>query len=378
MTDGPINANPRMLSLIGDIYDTTFDQALWNDTLKRLTDYAGAQSCGLVTQSATEGLQVSHNVGCDPQYLRTYVDQYWQFDPTQAIRLCDVGRIPRTEDWISFEDIRTSLFYQEWARPQRLVDAAVVLLDNTADSFSYFCLTKSNGLVDDAFRRMLGPIVPHLLRAVMIGQILHPGSGIASPVETILDELKAAMFLLDGTATITHSNESGRDLLEQKDFLRADHGRLTALDPHLNRILRDATAASMLGDGAAGSESIALPFVAHDGERFVGRLLPLTSGRRRETGIAYDATAVLFVTKAAFESTAASDLIRKIFRLTPSETRVMLAIVECGSIPEASRHLDVAESTVKTHLSQVFIKTSTHRQADLVKLIAAFSSPARN
>jgi len=117
LTDGPINANPRMLSLIGDIYDTTFDQALWNDTLKRLTDYAGAQSCGLVTQSATEGLLVSHNVGCDPQYLRTYIDQYWQFDPTQAIRLCDVGRIHRTEDWISFEDIRTSLFYQEWARP---------------------------------------------------------------------------------------------------------------------------------------------------------------------------------------------------------------------------------------------------------------------
>jgi DNA-binding CsgD family transcriptional regulator len=87
---------------------------------------------------------------------------------------------------------------------------------------------------------------------------------------------------------------------------------------------------------------------------------------------------VLFVTKASFESTAASDLIRKIFRLTPSETRVMLAIVEYGSIPEASRHLDVAESTVKTHLSQVFVKTSTHRQADLVKLIAAFSSPARN
>jgi DNA-binding CsgD family transcriptional regulator len=378
LTDTSINANPRMLSLIGDIYDTTFDQALWPDTLKRLTDYAGAQSCGLVTQSTTEGLLVSHNVGCDPQYLQTYVGHYWQFDPTQAIRLCDVGRIHRAEDWNSFEDIRGSVFYQEWARPQRLVDAAAVLLDSTADSFSYFCLTKSSGLVDDAFRRMLAPIVPHLLRAVTIGQILRPGSGIASPVETVLDELKAATFLLDAAATVTYSNESGRNILEQKDFLRTDHGRLTALDPQLNRILREAAAASVLGDGAAGSESIALPFVAHDGERFVGRLMPLTSGRRRETGIAYDATAVLFVTRASFESTAASDLIRKIFRLTPAETRVMLAIVEHGSIPEASRRLDIAESTVKTHLSQVFIKTSTHRQSDLVKLIVAFSPPVRN
>jgi DNA-binding CsgD family transcriptional regulator len=308
----------------------------------------------------------------------SYLDHYGHFDPTHAIRLFDVGKIHSTEDWIPIEEFRKGQFYQEWARPQRLEDAANVLLESNADGFSYFCLMKGGELVDDDLRRMLAPVVPHLLRAVMIGQILHPGRGIASPVETILDELKAAMFLLDGTAFITHSNESGRDLLEQKDFLRADHGRLTALDPHLNRVLRDATAASVLGDGAAGSESIALPFVSHDGERFVGRLLPLTSGRRRETGIAYDATAVLFVTKASFESTAASDLIRKIFRLTPAETRVMLAIVEHGSIPEASRHLDVAESTIKTHLSQVFIKTSTHRQADLVKLIAAFSSPARD
>jgi uncharacterized protein with beta-barrel porin domain len=56
-----------MLSLIGEIYDTTFDRALWHDTLTRLTDYAGAQSCGLVTQSATEGLQagayVKHSEG---------------------------------------------------------------------------------------------------------------------------------------------------------------------------------------------------------------------------------------------------------------------------------------------------------------------------
>ena len=119
-----------MLSLIGDIYDTTFDRALWNDTLKRLTDYAGAQSCGLVTQSATEGLLVSHNVGCDPQYLQTYVDQYWQFDPTQAIRLCDVGRIHRTEDWISFEDIRT------WRNGWSTSITADAQLSDTTHSYS--------------------------------------------------------------------------------------------------------------------------------------------------------------------------------------------------------------------------------------------------
>jgi len=137
-------------------------------------------------------------------------------------------------------------------------------------------------------------------------------------------------------------------------------------------------AAAILGDGATRSESIALPFVAHDGERFVGHLLPLTAGRRRETGSAYDATAILLVSKTSLDGTAASDIIKKIFRLTPAEARVLLAIVEFGGVPETARGLDVAESTVKTHLGRIFTKTDTKRQADLVKLIAAFSSPVRS
>jgi len=373
-----MKTNARLLSLIGDIYDTTFDQALWDDTLQRIVEYTGAQSCGLVTKSATGEIRVAHQVGVSPHFLQTYLDHYGQFDPTHAIRLFDVGQIHSTEDWVSMEEFRKGQFYQEWVRPQRLRDSANVLLDNNADGFSYFFLMTSAGLVDDNFRRMLAPIVPHLLRAVLIGKTLHQQTRIALPIEHTLDELKAALFLLDATGNITHTNQSGHDILDRKDFLRVEQGRLVATDPLLNRILREAVIASILGDGATRSESIALPFVAHDGERFVGHLLPLTSGRRRKTGVAYDATAVLFVSKASLDSTAASDIIKKIFRLTPAEARVLLAVVELGSVSETSRNLDIAESTVKTHLGRIFTKTDTKRQADLVKLIAAFSSPVRS
>ena len=378
MTDEPIKTNARLLSLIGDIYDTTFDQALWGDTLQRIVEHTGAQSCGLVTKSATGEVHVAHQVGVTPHFVQTYLDHYGQFDPTHAIRLFDVGQIHSTENWVPMEEFRKSQFYQEWVRPQRLQDSANLLLDNNADGFSYFCLMTSAGLVDDDFRRMLAPMVPHLLRAVLIGQTLHQQTRIASPIEHTLDELKAALFLLDANGNITHTNQSGHDMLDGKDFLRVEQGRLVATDPLLNRILREAVLASILGDGATRSESIALPFVAHDGERFVGHLLPLTAGRRRKTGVAYDATAVLFVSKASLDSTAASDIIKKIFKLTPAEARVLLAVVELGSVSETSRNLDIAESTVKTHLGRIFTKTDTKRQADLVKLIAAFSSPVRS
>jgi DNA-binding CsgD family transcriptional regulator len=377
-----MNANAQLISVIEDIYDTTFDQALWNNTLKRVVEYvgvkyAGTQSCALLSKGATGEIRVGHQIGITPHFVQTYRDHYGQFDPTQAIRLFDVGEIHSMKDWVPIEQYRKSQFYQEWVRPQRFEDAASVLLEKSADGFSYFGMIKGGGLVDENLRRRLAPIVPHLRRAVLIGRILHQRATIASPIEHALDALKAAMFLLDGTGNITHTNESGRDILERKDFLRAERGRLVAADPQLNRILREAAAASVFGDGATRSESIALPFVAHDGERFVGHLLPLTSGQRAKTGTSFDATAILFVRKAALDVPPAADLIRSVFKLTPAEARVLLTIVEVGSVSESARDLDVAESTVKTHLARIFTKTDTKRQADLVKLVAAFSSPAR-
>jgi len=97
-----------MLSLIGDIYDTTFDQSLWTETLQRIVDYSGAHSSGLVTKSSSDVVRVTHHVGCKPHFLQTYLDHYGQFDPTHTIRLFDVGKIHSTEDWGPIEDSATA------------------------------------------------------------------------------------------------------------------------------------------------------------------------------------------------------------------------------------------------------------------------------
>ena len=51
-----MNANAQLISVIEDIYDTTFDQSLRNNALMRVAEYASAQSAGLVTsQSGDKG-----------------------------------------------------------------------------------------------------------------------------------------------------------------------------------------------------------------------------------------------------------------------------------------------------------------------------------
>jgi DNA-binding CsgD family transcriptional regulator len=60
---------------------------------------------------------------------------------------------------------------------------------------------------------------------------------------------------------------------------------------------------------------------------------------------------------------------------TPAEFRVLMPIVEVTGVPEVASALGLSQTTVKTHLSRIFEKTGVNRQADLVKLVAGYSSP---
>ena len=103
--------------------------------------------------------------------------------------------------------------------------------------------------------------------------------------------------------------------------------------------------------------------------------LPLTSGARRDAGLAYNAVAALFVRKAALEAFSPSGVIGEMYNLTPTELRVLHAIVDVGGVPEVAASFGVAATTIKTHLSRLFEKTGVGRQADLVKLVAGFATP---
>ena len=102
--------------------------------------------------------------------------------------------------------------------------------------------------------------------------------------------------------------------------------------------------------------------------------LPLASDARRNAGVR-SATLALFVNKTDVSTPSLPEAIARAYKLTLTELRVLLAIVDVGGAPEVANVLGIATSTVKTHLSRLYEKTGTRRQADLAKLVAGFSTP---
>jgi DNA-binding CsgD family transcriptional regulator len=190
----------------------------------------------------------------------------------------------------------------------------------------------------------------------------------AATLADTLDCLGAGLFLLDATGRIVHANASAHALLRQRTVVSVLDGKLVACDGRAAQALKEIVAEA--GTGGA----LALPLRAPDGEHCIAHVLQLASGARPRAS-AGEAAIALLVHKVALDFRSPPAAIAGLYGLTPSEVRVLLAIVDVGGVRETAEALGIAEATVKTHLHRLFGKTGATRQAELVKLVAGFASP---
>lgn len=369
----------QLLNLIGNIYDAVLEPPLWTGVLEKAAGFVGGSAATIFWQDGIRKEGNSYyNFGTDDRYEQLYFDKYIKFDPLSAAYfMLDIGEVTSNSMLISPAEFIETRFYREWVRPQGWIDNVFTILERSITSIAVFAAFRHerDGLADDNARGRLRLIMPHLRRAVLIGKVIDLNAVEAATFANVLDSLRAGIFLVDATGRIVHENAAARSILAASDILRSAAGRLVARDPQVNQVLHDAFKSAEHGDAAIGVQGIAAPLIAHDGERHVAHLLPLTSGERRRTGIAIEATAALLVRKATLETPSRPEAIAKAYKLTPTELRVLLALVEVGGGHEIAEALGVADGTVKTHLSHLFRKTGVKHQADLVKLVAGFSSP---
>ncbi|MGZ3327575.1 MAG: helix-turn-helix transcriptional regulator [Xanthobacteraceae bacterium] len=373
-----MNDREQLSALIADIYDAVLDPAQRTDVIEKIASFSGGHSGGLLSKhSLGYSEHLYCYIGADPESLQAYSESYPKLDPTAPTHSFGVAQVVSATDVVPYDEFRRGRFYREWARPHGWVDVASAVVEKSATSCTFLSVVRheARGVVDDEMRRRMALVVPHVRRAYLIGKTINLGQAEAACFSDILDGLSAGMILVDGIGRVVHANAAGNAILGAADFLRTVHGRLVAGDARTNAAFREILAAADAGDAAVGLRGIALPLTAHDGERYVAHVLPLTSGVRRQAGLAFNAVAALFIRKAALAASTTPDVIGRMYKLTPAELRVLLAIVDVGGVPEVAAALGVASTTIKTHLNRLFEKTGVCRQADLVKLVAGFSTP---
>lgn len=371
-----IDETRALSALIAEIYDAALVKDAWAGVLAKVCTFVGASAGNFFSQQSSSRDAVLHfSWGNDAHYERLYMEEYYKLNPlVPALSFVDVGIVFSQSDLIPYDEFHQTRFYKEWVAPQGLLDVLGANLDKSATGSAMLAMRRSvqDGYVDAECRRKLELIVPHMRRAVLIGNVIETHKCTTAALTGTLMALSDAVFILDGRARIVFCNAAGEGLLRRNTIVRVVQAQLSAVDNKANRRLQEAVAAAECGDVAGKGVAVALSPIP---DQWLAHVMPLSRSAREQAGIPDTATAAVFVRKAGVESPSALETVAKLYRLTAMEVRVLQAVVDLGGAPVAAEALGIAEATVKTHLRNLYQKTDCRRQADLVKLVAGSASP---
>jgi DNA-binding CsgD family transcriptional regulator/PAS domain-containing protein len=367
------------LDLAGSIYDAALDPSLWSGVIEKTCRFTNSVSGALASfDMGRRNLNAQYNWGYDPHYLKLLLDHYVHLNPMMAItERTNVGDVLSISQVMSLEELKETVFWREWAAPQGFIDGMQATIEKTPTAVAGVTMVRheSVGMVDEEALGRLRMLYPHYRRAVLIGKVIDLHKVEAATFADTIDGLVAGIFLVDADGRVIYANPSGEAMLETRDIFEPSRASFTARDGNADRALREALKSCESDERKIGSNGIGVPLSATSGAQYVAHVLPLTSGARRKAGLDYAAVAAIFVRKAALEPEAAFETMQQKFQLTPNEVRVLQALVEINGAAAIGAVLGMSESTVKTHLHHLFEKTGAERQADLVRLVAGFSSP---
>lgn len=369
-----------MLSeVIGEVYDAALDPTLWLQALERSCNFVGGSSAVLYWHDvASESSAALHLFNDDPHYTRLYFEKYMPMNPVfPAATFIESGLIYTPTDIVPEAELFDTRFHREWVEPQGIADVICVNLEKGTTSSSVLNIRRGNrhGIVDDAARQRAALIVPHFQRAVAIGRLFDQRNTAQAVLTETLDNVEAAIFLLGLNGRIVFVNGPARIMLGEGALLYERRGALTAVAPNAQRMLRDLVVAAERGDLIAGGQGAAIPLSDSPSRRWFAHVLSLTAGDRQRAGAVHSAVAAVFVRRTSPASPPPLETLAKLYSLTASEVRVLDGIMKVSGVQALADLLGLSQATVKTHLHNVFRKTGTARQSELVKLVAGFERP---
>lgn len=331
-------------------------------------DEIGALLEGLAaTLGADAALATLHPAHCDPLLVARAGCDLTDMELAQIVDLADSAdrRLPA---------LAAGLADYDWASIGLSLRLFQVLRLSIADHASggriVLSLLCGNGRPSPEAAAPLNAARPYLEAYLRVWQQNRELDRRARGLTAALDCAGAGVFLVDGFGGVRQANKLAVELVETGDYLRLSDGALSAADLSdgiaLQVAINDAIATGRApGNGAAGRTPV-LALRSHLQDRpMIVTVVPSGSPAADRSDIA----AIVYALVPEEDCREQMQAVCKLYGLSPVETRLALLISSGASLQQAANALHIKEQTARSYLKQIFLKTDTRRQGDLVRVV---------
>jgi DNA-binding NarL/FixJ family response regulator len=179
-------------------------------------------------------------------------------------------------------------------------------------------------------------------------------------LQDTLDHLTAGTILFNENLNIFYANKSARKLLDAADCIEDFHGYLICRDPEVTAELK----------AIAVDQKDHLLAIDRGAERAPLNVMVTTLNTCR-TNIGKNLpTSILFAFEITDNSARIEEVLRSLYRLSPSESRLVSQLFLTPHLPTVAENLGITLNTARTHLKRIYAKTRVNRIASLIHMIA--------
>lgn len=370
-----MNRATEQARLAEQLYDAALDPATWPSAMTALADHLGSKGSQCLAFKPQADELVFGAVGrIDPDAEREYEKHYFHLDFRRPRYLSHTPFVAFTDhDITTPAERRRSPFHQEFLTKY---DCGNLLLAN-------FPLTNSvKGLLvmgrslsgrefdADARRQFLRQIAP-LRTAMRMRLEIRRLEGRVRTLETFLDTCGFGVFLLDEAGCVRYANGEALRIAAPGDCLRLRHDRLQPVAPDAATRYAAALAQSVPPDvDALAWSGIALRLPRPYGKPGVDLYVrPFHHTGWRMFGPLAEYAVILVDTSARTLDTTM--MLSTLFGFTSAEARCAKLLRDGLSVTEIADRLQLSKATVRAHLRNLFRKTDTRRQGELVARLHA-------
>src|SRR5262249_14515277 len=363
------------------IYDCALDPKRWQDTVCMIAELCESQTCIMGVYDYTRRCaDLAFQWGYTDRYMRLHEEKYRDMDPFfVAGQLRPVGAVMTQAMLIDDGEFYQSKFFLEWCKPQGLHDLIAFKILQTDQRIGFLTANRLNAYprYGEVEVRLLSLLSPHVCRASLISDALNLKTIRSEALQRTLDALTSGVYLVDRLGRIIYMNQAAERQIENGNVLRIENNRLAPIARETQVALVSAIDDAIVEEAAIPDTGASLALPAKEGAGLIASILPLARGERQNVCGAFAAKAAVFVQDPIVVPPFPGEAFAKLYGLTGSELRVLLAMAPGLSVKEAAEVLGISETTAKTHLQHIYSKTGTSKQTELLHLFLNHTPPIR-